>query len=222
MKKKDLRHERKQQRKEENRKFILKAAERVFAQKGYSLATMDDIAEEAQFSKATIYRYHKSKRDIFIEIVLSSFDETHQKVAKITDMEISAGKKLQEIISCLSSYYHRKKNIIRIYFMERATMNKILNIKREENSSYPNHHPKIPHEFRAKMKQISDVMSEVINEGIESGEFRKVNVKEATFVLRAMLRGFHFRGPMPDEEISLNESVDLLHSFFLYGIKKEG
>jgi len=71
MKKRDLRIERKRHRREENKIFILKAAEFIFAKKGYSFATMDDIAEEAQFSKATIYQYFNSKGEIFFEIILN-------------------------------------------------------------------------------------------------------------------------------------------------------
>ena len=51
------RKERKQRRIEDNKRFILKAAEKVFARKGFSLTTVDEIADEAQFSKATIYKY---------------------------------------------------------------------------------------------------------------------------------------------------------------------
>jgi len=54
MKKRDLRSERELHRREENKTYILNAAESVFAKKGFSFSTMDDIAEEAQFSKATI------------------------------------------------------------------------------------------------------------------------------------------------------------------------
>jgi len=57
----DLRTEREQHRKEENKKFILKVAEKVFVQKGFSLTTMDEIAKEAQFSKATLYHISKAR-----------------------------------------------------------------------------------------------------------------------------------------------------------------
>ena len=40
-------------------------------------------------------------------------------------------------------------------------------------------------------------------------------------VLGAMIRGFHFRGPLEGKEYNINESADLLYSFFLNGIKKE-
>ena len=221
MKKDDLRAERKKHRIEENKKSILKTAERVFAQKGYSLATMDQIAEEAQFSKVTLYRYFKSKSAIFFEIINKSFDDVYQKMTKIMLEKKSAEEKLKELIHCMSSYYQKKKNLARMMFLERSLMKKILNIDPKEQLFPSSQHPRIPAYFKAKMEDIYNIMCKIINEGIESGEFRKVDVKDACFVLGALLRGFHFRGPVRDIEYNVNESADLLHSFFLNGIKKE-
>jgi len=218
MRKSDLRIEREQHRKEDNRRFIIKTAEKVFAQKGYSLATMDDIAEEAQFSKATLYRYFKSKSELFFEIINKSFEEVFQKMAKVMLEKISAEEKLRKLIYFIASYYHKKKNISRIFYMERDAMRRIFNIKEQIYQS--NQHPRIPYKFKVKMEKIFNIICEVIKEGIKSGEFRKVNVRDAAFVFGAMIRGFHFRGPIQDKEYSINESTDLLHNFFLYGIKK--
>jgi len=221
MKKDDLRIERKQHRIEENKKFILKAAERIFAQKGYSLATMDQIAEEAQFSKVTLYRYFKGKSEIFLEIINRSFEEMHQKMNKILLEKMSAEEKLREVIYHISSYYHRKKNLARILMMERSLMKKILNLDSKEQLLPSSDHPRIPDSFKAKMEEIFNVMSKIIDEGVESGEFREVDVEDTCFVLGALLRGFHFRGPVQDREYNINASTDLIHSFFLYGIKKD-
>jgi len=221
MKKDNLRIERRQHRIEENKKFILKAAESVFAQKGYGLTTMDQIAEEAQFSKVTLYRYFKSKSDIFFEIINKSFDDVYQKMTKILLEKKSAEKKLSELIYHISSFYHRKRNLARILMMERPLMKKVLNLSPKEQIFPSSHHPQIPANFKAKLQDIFNIMCQIINEGIESGEFRKVEVKDACFVLGAMLRGFHFRGPMSDREYSINESTELMLSFFLYGLKKD-
>jgi AcrR family transcriptional regulator len=221
MKKNSLRIERKQHRLEENKKFILKAAERIFVQKGYSLATMDEIAEEAQFSKVTLYRYFKSKSELFFEIINKSFDEMHQKMTKISLEKMSAEEKLRDLIYHISSFYYRKKNLARILMMERSLMRRILNLSPKEQIFPSSHHPQIPADFKAKMQEIFKIMCKIVNQGIESGEFRKVDVKDACFVLGAMLRGFHFRGPTIDREYSINESTDLMHRFFLYGLKKD-
>lgn len=221
MKRNNLRLEREHLRKEENRKFILKAAEKVFGRKGYAQATVDEIAGEAQFSKATLYRYFVSKKDIFLEIILNSFEEVDKKITQILMDQGSAAKKIWELIYYISWYCHKKKNIARIFFMERQVLKKVLKIDIKKPPLLSNHHPPIPYKFKVKMENIFNSICGIIREGIESGEFRKVDVKDAAFIFGAMVRGFHFRGPMRNREYSIKESTDLLHSFFLNGIKKE-
>src|SRR5919204_4021455 len=46
------------------REAILAAAARLFAQKGYEATTMDDVAGAAGVSKATLYRYIRSKEEL--------------------------------------------------------------------------------------------------------------------------------------------------------------
>jgi len=47
---------------------ILESAHRVFTQKGYREATMDEIAEGLGLSKPALYRYYPSKEELFREI----------------------------------------------------------------------------------------------------------------------------------------------------------
>ncbi|RKY64298.1 MAG: TetR/AcrR family transcriptional regulator, partial [Candidatus Latescibacterota bacterium] len=46
---------RREREREAHRREILEAAGRVFARKGFAGATMDEIAQEAEFSKAALY-----------------------------------------------------------------------------------------------------------------------------------------------------------------------
>ena len=221
MKKKDLRIEREQHRKEENKKSILKVAEKVFVQKGFSLTTMDEIAKEAQFSKATLYQYFKSKGDMFFEIIYKSFEEVLQKVKKIRQAEMNTEEKLKQTIYTVGSYYHTKKNIARIFIMERALMRKLLHINIKDQAP-PAHHPPIPVRYRDILEEISNLICEIIEEGVKNGEFRKMDVRQSSFILGAMIRGFYFRGPVQDnKELSIQQSADLIHDFFLHGIKND-
>ncbi len=54
--------------KEQRRAAILLAAEKVFATKGVTLVTMDDIAHEADLGKGTLYLYFDSKDELYHEI----------------------------------------------------------------------------------------------------------------------------------------------------------
>src|SRR2546425_11508487 len=47
---------------------ILESAHRVFSQKGYREATMDEIAQGLGLSKPALYRYYKSKEELFREV----------------------------------------------------------------------------------------------------------------------------------------------------------
>jgi hypothetical protein len=100
-------------------------------------------------------------------------------------------------------------------------MKRIMNLRSRKGNWISIAHPKIPHNLKIKMEKISNIICEIIKEGTESGEFRKMDVKDAALVFGAMVRGFYIRGPMREREYSINESTDLLHTFFLSGIKKD-
>lgn len=55
---------RKELEKEVRQNFIVDAAEQLFAVKDFDKTTMDEIAVKAQFSKATLYKYVKSKDEL--------------------------------------------------------------------------------------------------------------------------------------------------------------
>lgn len=64
---------RKVKEKEMRRNDIIDAAEKVIFAKGYDLATMDDIAKEAEFSKRTVYIYFNSKEQLYFEIMVRGY-----------------------------------------------------------------------------------------------------------------------------------------------------
>lgn len=65
-----------------HRGAILAAAGRLFAEKGTEKTTMDDIAREAEYSKATLYVYFQSKEEIMNAILLSGMALLHKRLYK--------------------------------------------------------------------------------------------------------------------------------------------
>ena len=63
---------------EERRQEILDAARRVFVDKGYDNATMNDIAAAADVSAGSIYRYFENKRDLIAAASITCIDEDLQ------------------------------------------------------------------------------------------------------------------------------------------------
>ena len=53
---------------------IAQAAKEVIAESGYQRATLEEIAQRAGMSKATIYIYYKNKDDLFLQVVEELYD----------------------------------------------------------------------------------------------------------------------------------------------------
>lgn len=60
---------------EERRQEILDAARKVFVEKGYSAATMNDIASEADVAAGSIYRYFENKTDLIAAVARGCVEE---------------------------------------------------------------------------------------------------------------------------------------------------
>jgi AcrR family transcriptional regulator len=54
---------------EQNHERVLEAARRVFLARGFHVATLDQIANEAGFSKGVIYSHFASKADMFLALL---------------------------------------------------------------------------------------------------------------------------------------------------------
>ncbi|MEL7833455.1 TetR/AcrR family transcriptional regulator [Fodinibius sp. Rm-B-1B1-1] len=75
--------DRKAREKERRRNQILDAAEKVIFSQSLEQATMDEIAEEAELSKGTLYLYFKNKTELYIAITQRGSDLLNSKFAKV-------------------------------------------------------------------------------------------------------------------------------------------
>ncbi len=98
--------ERKEREKEQRREAILDAAEKIFFSKGMNQTTMDDIAEEAELSKGTLYLYFSSKEDLYLGIA-------YRALSLLENMFVEAVKKhkkgIQQIKAIGEAYYRYSK-----------------------------------------------------------------------------------------------------------------
>jgi len=89
------------------RKFdqVLAGATAVFLKDGFERASVDDIAREAQVSKATLYSYFPDKRLLFVEVCKRECQRHSEEALKILDYASPpqeflgfAGRRLLEIL----------------------------------------------------------------------------------------------------------------------------
>jgi TetR/AcrR family fatty acid metabolism transcriptional regulator len=77
---------------------ILRAAQHIFAKKGFQAATVSDIAKKARVSEATIYEYFSSKEELLFSIPAETIREYHEKNREILPHIQGAADKLRFLI----------------------------------------------------------------------------------------------------------------------------
>lgn len=100
--------------KADRRQQILEAAAQVFAARGYSQATGDEIAETAGVSKGTLYNYFESKQDIFTQLFLASVAEDEAVIDEVIARSASAREKLEAIIGRWFEQFSRYNELGRL------------------------------------------------------------------------------------------------------------
>lgn len=66
---------------------ILAAAKKVFLEKGYKTATMEDIVAKTSLSKGGVYRYYNSKRDMLHDLMVRGHEERFLKFRQPVDVD---------------------------------------------------------------------------------------------------------------------------------------
>jgi AcrR family transcriptional regulator len=68
---------------ERNRTLVLDAARRIFLARGYHGATVEEIADEAGFSRGVVYSQFGAKADLFLALLERRMDERAAEVAEL-------------------------------------------------------------------------------------------------------------------------------------------
>jgi AcrR family transcriptional regulator len=111
-------------RKERDRRLrrddILRAAEHIFAIKGYHKASMNDIAREAQYAVGTVYLYFKDKEILYITIFEQKTQELFSGIKSMVARVAGGREKIKVLIEEQLAYFEKNKDFFKIYFSERV------------------------------------------------------------------------------------------------------
>jgi AcrR family transcriptional regulator len=217
----EVRREREVRRREGYRELVLHAAERVILRKGYSALTMDDVAREAQLSKATIYKYVAGKGPLLFEILGHSFDDLRERLTGIVDSPGSASDKLRRLVQVVLQSSEDMKQVNRVLWMDKAIL-KLMRVfappPGKPGSSLPADRKALAM-LRRKRQELIGVGARILEEGVASGEFRRMNAGQAAAFIEAVLQGYthmmFWEGDAPLSPIA----PDFLTRFILQGIR---
>ena len=197
--------ERKEREKEQRRQEIISAAEKVFYKKGVDHATMDDVAEEAELSKATLYLYFNSKEEIYSAIFSKSQETLFKVIEKATAKVTDTPEKIAAFLSAFISFQKKNPEYFEAFFY---FLSKDLVIC--EQDCYVKHRKESAHEF------LSNWVS-LIQKGKDEGLIRE-NLNEIPVALILWMQLIGFLKIYPKLNKTLNKEFNVTEESILSGL----
>jgi outer membrane protein len=98
------------------RQRLLDAGLKLFANRGYAGAAVQDITEEARVTKPTLYYYFQSKEGLFQALVDQAMDERLRLMREAAPPDKPTVDQLTDIIAALTDFARRQPDLLRLCF----------------------------------------------------------------------------------------------------------
>lgn len=105
----------KEREKEEKKKVIIEAAEKLFFSKGFDDVSMGDIAKEVGVNRATLYLYFEDKESIYFAVVLRGMHIMHDLFEEGVARETTGIRKIEATGRAFFNFYRRHPDYYRLF-----------------------------------------------------------------------------------------------------------
>jgi len=184
---------------------IVLALKALLGQKDFSTITTAEIAKTAGVTEALIYKYFKDKRDLLHQLLSEYLEQYRAQLLQSIRGINGAFNRLRKLI-----WYH-----INVYATNRVFA-KILLI---EVRNYPDYYKS---ETYKRVKEYSDVVLKVIEEGVQNAEIRSdLPPKLIRYGILGSIEQVCLSGIIFGKKINPDELTEQLCEFIFSGIKKE-
>ena len=100
---------------EDKRQRVLYSAKHAFADKGFTGANVNDIARDAGISVGALYKYFRSKEDIFLAIIDASRERIESTLDGILARQTGFFERVEAILRAASDSSSADPDMVRIY-----------------------------------------------------------------------------------------------------------
>ena len=190
-----------------NREEILSSAEKVFAAKGFFPTTMSDIAREAEFGTGTLYKYFKSKEELYFTLINEKVDEMSCLVKAELSQKTSAIERIKKVLELQFEFIERNRDFFKIYISERSRFE--WTVKDD-----------LGKEIHEKMVTYIQLLVEVMSQGIKEKEFKPINPIDLAHALVGIVNSFVFEWFISRETYPLVSKLDTVLEIFLGGVER--
>ena len=173
----------------------LSGALQVFKKNGIDGATMDEIANESGFGKATLYYYLKSKEDVLTAILLDGWLKIWESLEPVIAEQHTPRKTFVNVLIKIAENAQNRPGLFEFLF----NVPKVVKIENQPWKEYQD--------------RLYSVIKGLIEDGVKSGEFPNINPNHMFRALGGLFMGLVFMGdreePVTDRDVEklLNQLI---------------
>jgi AcrR family transcriptional regulator len=164
---------------------------------------MDDIVEESGLSKGALYWYFKSKDEIIEGIITSFLDIEMKKLRQLQQAEGSAADRLTAFSEIVIADFERLTPLLPMFY---------------EFLGMVARHKTIQKLFTRYVNDFLDVLTPIIQEGVDSGEFRPLVAEDAAIAMGAIFEGTIVMRMYDPTKVNVVKHTRTSFNIFLQGL----
>ncbi len=188
------------------KKRIIEVARKVFAQKGYHLTTIDEVAKRTGIAKGTVYLYFPSKEKLFLEVLKDGMEGLREKIFQEIKGIDDPKEKIERLIYISLQFFEKHRSLFRTMLLG--------DIPRGE-------HKKTAKKAFKGYEEFMDWLSDIMREGIEKGVLRELKPQWLAIAFIGIMKDFLLHFIRKDGKTKLTEYYPVISQLFFKGALKE-
>ncbi len=206
--------DRREREREIRRQLIMIAAKRVFSEKGFSGATLADIAREAELSTGTLYIYFRSKEELYAALSLRILQYLLIRIEEIKGKtDISHERKIRTVVEVMHDAYK---------FDPWITIN---TLSLQASKTLKNISPQLLSQIMELSSSLIRIIVKILEEGIKAGSIIERHPVALADIIVALFSGVVLREEskriIDNGGDCLSRTLRIAFEIFSRGIKNE-
>ena len=178
---------------------ILEAASRIFSERDFHEVLIDEIAEAGGIGKGTVYRYFRTKEDLYFATILHGLDRLDGVLLAALPQEASPTRRLERLAREILKFFWNQRSLLMLLYRDERSL-------RARRGG-----------LRERHDRLVRLVQGIILDGIERREYRGVDPHTAAELFLGMIRGINvFRR----DDDTLDALVTEIVGVFIGGIAR--
>ncbi len=195
---------RREREKERQRGEMLTAALNLFSERGYHGVSMHEIAKRAEFAIGTVYKFFRSKEDLYKALMMETAAEYHALLKEALSTEMDTLSVVRDYVRAKAGVFADSASTLRLYVAE--TRGASFNIRAG-----------LDEDIRELYDEVVEGLASVLEKGVKDKVLKKLDPYYMAVALEGLTNAFLFCWLKDPERHPYEKNVAMITELFLRG-----